>query len=288
MTTLVTVKTALGITTSLSDDRLNQLIEAASFTIEEAVDRVFARELVTEKLGVDSTILGRGGDVRLMLSRIPIQHIQGVRFNGDSIDLSTIQVEDSEAGFLFRREGFGETQIHQQKIERVRSGRLDPLWGVDYTAGYILPSFSTISLTIAPGDINVSDDLITNAGHGLLNGDPVQVSTTGTLPSPLISSRNYFVRDSTKNTFKIADTIGSSAVDLSDTGTGTHTINRPVTLPRSLEQLTIEFITFLWKQEGRDPTIERESLGDWGASYSMGSFGIPNSIATRLMTWRRF
>jgi hypothetical protein len=49
-----------------------------------------------------------------------------------------------------------------------------------------------------------TSDVITLAGHGLVNGDVILVSTTGTLPGGLAAATLYVVRDATTDTFKVA------------------------------------------------------------------------------------
>src|SRR3990167_1544173 len=66
-------------------------------------------------------------------------------------------------------------------------------------------------------------DIITSAAHGLIEGDLIQVSSATTLPAGLSASTDYYVRDVTTNTFKVSTTMGGSVVDITDTGTGTHT-----------------------------------------------------------------
>jgi hypothetical protein len=67
-------------------------------------------------------------------------------------------------------------------------------------------------------------DIITANGHGFANGDRVRFTTTTTLPAGLAINTTYFVRDATTNTFKVSATDGGTAVDITDTGTGTHSV----------------------------------------------------------------
>ena len=68
-------------------------------------------------------------------------------------------------------------------------------------------------------------DIITATAHGLSEGDCIWVSSSTTLPAGLSASTNYYVRDITTNTFKVSATRGGAVVDVTDTGTGTHTYN---------------------------------------------------------------
>jgi hypothetical protein len=71
-------------------------------------------------------------------------------------------------------------------------------------------------------------DIITDAAHGFLTGDKVRFSSTTTLPAGLSAATTYFVIRLTADTFKVATTranaVAGTAVDITDTGTGTHTV----------------------------------------------------------------
>lgn len=69
-------------------------------------------------------------------------------------------------------------------------------------------------------------DVITATAHGLSDGQAVVLKTTTTLPAGLATSTIYYVRDSTTNTLKLAATSGGAAIDITSTGTGTHTLYR--------------------------------------------------------------
>jgi hypothetical protein len=73
---------------------------------------------------------------------------------------------------------------------------------------------------------NPSTDVLTAAGHGLVDTTPVRFRSTGTLPAGLSEDTTYFVRDATTDTFKVSATSGGAAVDVTDAGTGTHTVHR--------------------------------------------------------------
>jgi hypothetical protein len=66
-------------------------------------------------------------------------------------------------------------------------------------------------------------NIITSNGHGLVEGDLLQFTTSDTLPAGLDLATNYYVRDVTTNTFKVSAIPGGLEVDITDTGTGTHT-----------------------------------------------------------------
>lgn len=68
------------------------------------------------------------------------------------------------------------------------------------------------------------------ASHGLATGDgPIQLTTTGTLPTGLATSTNYWVIRIDAGTIQLASTFVNAhngvAVSFSDVGAGTHTIS---------------------------------------------------------------
>jgi hypothetical protein len=60
------------------------------------------------------------------------------------------------------------------------------------------------------------------------DGDEVRFETTGAMPAGLAIATAYYVRDITATTMKLAATIDGAAIDITDTGSGTHTIYKPV------------------------------------------------------------
>lgn len=284
------VKRALGIDLASVDQDalLNELIDSASRMVEDFTDRVFARELITEKIGNRETDLRDGFTTRLMLRRTPVLMIEQIRFDGTAIPIDTVMIEDPDAGFLFRPEGFTSTELVRQAIDRVSVGRTEPLWEIDYSAGFILPTFPTISKTFTSTEVNTDDDTITIVGHELEAGDTIRFTTDGTLPAPLKRNRDYFVRDTTTDTFKVAEQRGGAVLDLTSGGSGTHTATRQRTLPASLEQDVVEIVSALHAGKGRNPDVTSEKLGDWSASFAdpRNSSGVPHAVASRLERWR--
>lgn len=74
---------------------------------------------------------------------------------------------------------------------------------------------------------NAGTELITvSAAHGLIVGDVVRFSSTTTPPAGLVAATDYYVIASgfTTTALKVSATPGGSAVNITDTGTGTHSI----------------------------------------------------------------
>lgn len=85
-----------------------------------------------------------------------------------------------------------------------------------------------------------TSDLITSTAHGRAVGDRIRVSSTGTLPAGLSAHTDYFLIASgfTVDAFKVSLTLGGSVVDITTTGSGTHS----------------------WKRLGEDPITHLDAI----------------------------
>jgi hypothetical protein len=83
------------------------------------------------------------------------------------------------------------------------------------------------SFNVKVGDVTTdfaTDDKIDLASHGFTNGMAVNFSSAGTLPAGLSADTIYYVINKTDNDFEVSTTRGGSAVDITDDGTGTHSV----------------------------------------------------------------
>ena len=64
---------------------------------------------------------------------------------------------------------------------------------------------------------------ITWPSHGLVANTPMVFSTTGTLPTGVVTGTTYYLVADTANTFKVSATSGGAAITLSGTQSGVHT-----------------------------------------------------------------
>lgn len=94
------------------------------------------------------------------------------------------------------------------------------------TGTHTVVTLRSNTTTSLPFTADASDVCLTATAHGFANGQQVAVSSTGLLPGGLSAATVYFVRDADVLTFKLAATIGGGAVDITDSGSGTHTITR--------------------------------------------------------------
>ena len=97
-----------------------------------------------------------------------------------------------------------------------------PIYYTDFTAN-------------AANDTCTPTNYWTTLGGNLESGDPITFTTTGTLPAPLATATTYYFVDNSgtsANTFKVATTLANAiaetptVVNITDTGTGTHTVNK--------------------------------------------------------------
>lgn len=89
---------------------------------------------------------------------------------------------------------------------------------------------------------SITGDSIALEDHGHVDGDVVQLTTTGTLPTGLYLATNYYVVESTKNALKLSATLGGSAITPTG-GSGTHTIGGlgiTLTSPAELGEVSVD------------------------------------------------
>lgn len=70
--------------------------------------------------------------------------------------------------------------------------------------------------------VDTASDEIIRTAHGLAVGDYVFFTSTTTLPSPLVNTSIYCIISTTTDRYKISTVCGGGAVNLTTTGTGTH------------------------------------------------------------------
>jgi hypothetical protein len=146
LTSLPAVKRELDLSTTIDNDKLlEDLIEQASDFIHDYCDKEFARETVTE------TIQSRGGPI-LMTARTPIQSITYIELDGSSVSSTAYEIDDADAGMIWKEDGFSNTIITDSIINEypTKHGRRN--WAVKYVAGYVLPN-STQGARTLPYDL---------------------------------------------------------------------------------------------------------------------------------------
>ena len=100
------------------------------------------------------------------------------------------------------------------------AGQEGVMGGVRYFAGGLAQAFTAVAAT----------DVCTATAHGFVTGDMVSVFSSATLPAGLASNVIYYVRAIDANTFTLHRTsvdaqANANIVDITDAGTGTHSID---------------------------------------------------------------
>jgi len=81
--------------------------------------------------------------------------------------------------------------------------------------------FQVGSNTFIPYTVNITSNVLTTAGKIYFEDDQnVYVSTEDTPPSPLTTTGNYFVINSTGQSFKLSLTQGGAEINITDVGVG--------------------------------------------------------------------
>jgi hypothetical protein len=90
------------------------------------------------------------------------------------------------------------------------------------TAAYGATAVATLTITTA--NVNITDNIITANGHGLVNGARLTYNNaSGTSITGLTSGNDYYVVNKTTNTFQLALTAGGDPIDISGTGNSSQT-----------------------------------------------------------------
>jgi hypothetical protein len=84
------------------------------------------------------------------------------------------------------------------------------------------------------GSVNTTTDVVTITDHGMITGNMIYITSTGTLPAPLVAGTPYYVDVLDEDTFKLAPTYldalaATNLINLTSAGTGTIQISPIVT-----------------------------------------------------------
>lgn len=125
-------------------------------------------------------------------------------------------------------------------------------WALDSENGDTWRSYQNPAFTI-----DIATSTITLADHLLANGATVKLATDGALPTGYTASTTYYVVNRTDDTMQLATTAGGSAITLSGTQSGTHTMT---------SNDTTDFVGFLTEQFMGVMDYDR-----WRNAYLLGS-----------------
>lgn len=157
----------------------------------------------------------------------------------DKKDTSTVSVGASQSDSVVSKDRWPLTGEGAERLRvDIYMGFVTAGGGVTATvqdsSGYNIwnDTKTSASITTAAGETftAATDDIVTDASHGLANGDVVTVSSSGTLPAGLAADTKYWVKVIDGNTFYLHTDAGLSnatRVDITDTGSGTHSYVTP-------------------------------------------------------------
>ena len=99
------------------------------------------------------------------------------------------------------------------------------------TNTFFVAAWLTPVRAFTSGDVTAATDVITIASHGYANGDLVVLETSAAdPPAGLSADTRYYVVGVSGNDFKLEATLGGGAIDITDGGTGNHTLMEVIDL----------------------------------------------------------
>ena len=141
---------------------------------------------------------------------------QPVNFNGQRLTNISAPLSDTDAA-------------NKAYADSVAQGLTVKLASRAASTQNFLSTYNNTSEVVSAVDI--ATDTLTSNSHAFSDGDRVRVASTGGAnPGGLIAGTVYFVVGSTTNTFQLSETLGGSAVDVTDTGSGTITVTHSLYL----------------------------------------------------------
>lgn len=207
------------------DDHAGVLEDFALGTPEE----IFAAAVFAQEPCPEQIVIGRGANkptMRYSLQAIAANSTDyGIAVSGPGITDTDVEVTSDAAATR--------AEIHSALVTA-----LNAVTGKNYTAAFTALVNADDTFTAA------ADDICTAVAHGLLTGDgPFQLTTTVTLPAGLSLATNYWVIRLDDDTFSLATSLAlalaGTAVDITDAGTGTHTISDTVDTKRPDEPILV-------------------------------------------------
>jgi|GEM_PF-6512513 len=97
-------------------------------------------------------------------------------------------------------------------------------------AGSGIWEYSTKKLSINPSYFNISTGTVNYSNHGLVTGNIIDITSSGTMPAGLISNNTYYVRAVSSGAFSFHPTLtdaqnNTNKINFTSAGSGTHYIS---------------------------------------------------------------
>ncbi len=313
LTTLATLKSVLGISSSTEDDNLNRAINVASQRIENLLNRKLYYQSITDETqpGNDSS--------RLYVDVYPIVTLTSITENDATVPATSYEISKSSQGEIYRNSGLwywnGRAYNNIMRDRAYEDDTYD-YYKITYAGGYVLPKDAVAaSLTSAAETYDfaggkslvlVTDDTTTSVAFvdgdfgtpaaataaevatviSAAIGDDVTVSDGSAGTVVITRSGDWY-----QNTLQASGT-AATALTLSTTEqAGTRT------LPYDLEQSAIQLAIYVYRhRKSTGEGVKSEKLLSHSITYSGPSadfvqqaamLGIPSEVALALGPYRR-
>lgn len=238
-----TVTAPYGEPLTLSETKLHLRIES-SITDEDshisaliAAARVYAetdgRRLVTQTMRLTMSRFPSGRFI--VIHYWPVQSISSITYFDENGTEQTLAATKYRLGSL---SGKPVVELDDDEVWPDIDTRIDAV-KVTFLVGY------RSEFTAATSDLLT----LTSPAEPPINGRVVRVSSGTTLPAGLSANTDYYIIGAAGNTCKLSATSGGSAVDITDTGTGTHYIHGMIPPPT---RAALKLLISHWN-ENREP-----------------------------------
>ena len=200
------------------------LINVVSVTGMSATGKIGVRYIASDSVAITATTKGATSTYRVAGEQVynagdkivVTGYLLGTWNVEQTVSSTTVAADATYTDIVttLNSSGFANTTSTTPKIER---------FGTAQEHRTTIVSTSTIVGAAFVASEDAPSLLLTDTAHGLVDGRAITVTTDGTLPTGLLAGVNYYVRDKTPNTFKVALTQGGTAIAWTNAGSGTHT-----------------------------------------------------------------
>ena len=179
--------------------------------------------------------------------------------NSGEIAFLTEDAFDSQYGRL--RLIFGTPTVYtivqdEDDIKTLRFNRSPSTDKLRVEVPYIPRPEELVSFQFATTDVSVAANTITETAHGLIANQILRLTTTGTVPGGLAVDTNYYVIVTDANTIQLSATRDGTAIDITSTGTGTHTLASVPRIPLGYRSLLHDYATYFIMFDKSDPRAD--------------------------------
>lgn len=188
-------------------------------------------------------------------------HTYAITVKGDGVTTTDVEITSDAAAT--------QAEVHSAMVTA-----LNAVSGNNYLAAFA-------SLVVADDTFTADDttDICTAASHGLETGDgPVQLTSSGTLPAGLSLATDYWIIKEDANTFKfatsLANALAGTDVDITDTGSGTHTLSDTASTKRPSDPFTVT-----GDAAGEWFALDGASVDDWSIVVDHADPGVATDLA---------